>query len=262
MGKRALITGSSSGIGLEFARIFAREGYDLVLVALEGDKLEELKREISGKYGVDVFVMSKDLTIGGSVQEIYEGLERAGIVVDILVNNAGFGDYSMYWESDWAKQEKMVNLNVLALAHLTRLFLPGMVERGFGKILNLASNAAFQPGPGMSVYFASKAFVLSFSEALSEELKATGVTVTALCPGSTKTPFNTVASGGRIKLKENDHRPEPWEVAEFGYRAMVRGERVAIHGFKNAFIIFMVRFMPRSLVARLAGRIQAKKFQK
>ncbi len=260
MKNRALITGSSSGIGLELAKIFASNGNDLVLVALEEDLLRVIGEELSSKYDVDVYIMIKDLTIAGATREIYEEVTTKGLDIDYLVNNAGFGDYSSYYECDWEKQERMINLNVMALAHLTRLFLPSMIERGKGKIMNLASNAAFQPGPGMSVYFASKAFVLSFSEALAEEVRDSGVTVTALCPGSTKTQFNTLASGGRIRLKDNDRRPGPREVAEFGYRSMMTGKAIAIHGFKNRLIIFFIRFMPRRLVARQAKKIQSKKF--
>jgi short-subunit dehydrogenase len=260
MKNRALITGSSSGIGLELAKIFAKNGNDLVLVALEKDLLTVIREELINDWGVDVYIIEKDLTVTGATNEIFEEVNSQGFEIEYLINNAGFGDFSSYYLCNWEKQERMINLNVMALAHLTRLFLPAMIERGRGKIMNLASNAAFQPGPGMSVYFASKAFVLSFSEALSEELKGSGVTVTALCPGSTKTQFNTLASGGRIKLEENDKRPGPKEVAEFGYRSLMSGKAVAIHGFKNKLIIFLIRFMPRGFVAKQAKKIQSKKF--
>ena len=259
---RALITGASSGIGLELANVFAKNGNDLILVALEKDLLSVIREELINNYGVDVYIIEKDLTDTGATNKIFEDISSLGLELDYLVNNAGFGDYSEYYECDWEKQERMINLNVMALAHLTRLFLPSMIKRGSGKIMNLASNAAFQPGPGMSVYFASKAFVLSFSEALAEEVKDSGVTVTALCPGSTKTKFNTLASGGKIKLDDNDKRPGPKEVAEYGYKSLMSGKTVAIHGFKNKLIIFLIRFMPRGFVARQAKRIQSKKFNR
>lgn len=260
MKRRALITGSSSGIGEEYAKVFAREGYDLILVALGKEELERTALELESKYNTSVFIIEKDLTENKAVEEVYEEIKKHRLQVDFLVNNAGFGDYSMFFECKWEKQQKMIELNITALVHLTRLFLPEMIERGFGKILNMASNAAFQPGPGMSIYFASKAFVLSFSEALSNETKGTGVTVTSICPGSTKTPFNKIASDGSIKEKREDKRPDPREVAEFGYKMMMKGKSVAIHGFKNSFIIFMLRFLPRTFVTEQARKIQKRKF--
>jgi len=260
MKKRALITGSSSGIGLELARIFAKNGNDLVLVALEKNLLSVIREELTKDWGVDVYIIEKDLSVADATNEVFEEIMSQGFEIECLINNAGFGDFSSYYLCDWEKQERMINLNVMALAHLCRLFLPSMIERGSGKIMNLASNAAFQPGPGMSIYFASKAFVLSFSEALAEEVRGSGVTVTALCPGSTKTRFNTLASGGRIQLKENDKRPGPKEVAEFGYRSLISGKTVAIHGFKNRLIIFLIRFLPRGFVTKQAKKIQARKF--
>ena len=175
MSKTALITGSSSGIGYELAKIHARNGDNLVLVALDKDKLDELKAELEAKHKVSVHTIGKDLTIQGAVDAVYDELKKQNIPVDYLINNAGFGDFGLFAESDWSKQESMINLNITALAHFTRLFLPAMIERGSGRILNVASTASFQPGPTMAVYFATKAFVLSFSEALSNELKDKGM---------------------------------------------------------------------------------------
>ena len=262
MDTRTLITGASSGIGLEFAQIFAREKHDLVLVAIEDDLLKEAEKEIKAEYGVKVLSIVKDLTEDGAVKDVYDEVVSNGIEIDILVNNAGFGDYCFFSECNWEKQEKMIKLNVIALTHLTRLFLPAMVSRKQGNILNLASNSAFQPGPGMSIYFASKAFVLSFSEAIANELEGTGVKVTALCPGSTKTRFNSIAAGNNDKQYGKSNRPGPKEVAEFGYKQMLKGKTIALHGLKNALIIFAIRFLPRSFVTNQARKIQAAKFCK
>ncbi len=168
--KTALITGASGGIGLEFAKIHAENGDNLVLVARSKEKLDSLKDGLEGKYKINVHTIGKDLSRHGSIVELYDELKTLNISVDYLINNAGIGDFSLFEVSDWNKLEKMINLNVLALTHLTKMFLPGMIASGDGKILNVASTAAFQPGPTMAVYFATKAFVLSFSEAINEEV--------------------------------------------------------------------------------------------
>jgi uncharacterized protein len=258
MGKTALITGSSSGIGYEMAKIHAGSGGDLVLVALGKDKLEELKKELEEKQKVKVYTIEKDLTLPDSVNEVFDEVKRNNITVDYLINNAGFGDFGHFAESDWDKQEKMIALNITALAHLTRLFLPEMIKRGSGKIMNLASTASFQPGPTMSVYFASKAFVLSFSEAISNEVRDKGITVTALCPGSTETGFHAVVMGDPKLLKVRK-KASPAKVAEFGYKAMMKGKTVAIHGVKNKIFAIIVRFLPRNFIANATRKIQEKK---
>ncbi len=182
MNRTALITGASNGIGYELAKVHAEKGDNLVLVARRKDRLDELKKELEEIYKISVFTLEKDLSLPGSALEVFNELKSKDLSIDYLVNNAGFGDFGLFAESDWNKQERMINLNIMSLAHLTRLFLPDMIRNGKGKILNLASTAAFQPGPTMSVYFATKAFVLSFSQALNEELREYGITVTALCP--------------------------------------------------------------------------------
>jgi len=261
MNRTALITGSSSGIGLELARIHAENGGNLVLVARSKNKLDELKEELENKYNVQVYTIGKDLSLPDSARDVYAELGQQNISVDYLINNAGFGDFGFFAESDWNKQEKMINLNIIALAHLTRLFLPDMIKRGDGKILNLASTASFQPGPAMSVYFATKAFVLSFSEAVNNEVRDKGVTVTALCPGSTESGFHAVTMGDSKLVKER-MLPSSRQVAEFGYRAMMKGKAVAIHGVLNSIMATSVRFIPRSLVVKIAGMIQSKKHNK
>jgi uncharacterized protein len=258
MNKSALITGSSNGIGYELAGIHAKNGDDLVLVARNKCKLDVLKGILQKKHGIKVYTIEKDLSLAGSAGEVYDELQAQNLAVDYLVNNAGFGDIGLFADSDWNKQERMIYLNVMALTHLTRLFLPGMIERGFGKILNVASTASFQPGPTMAVYFATKAYVLSFSEAVNNEVRKTGVTVTALCPGSTESGFHETALGEEGHVRERK-LPAAREVAEYGYRAMMKGKAVAIPGFMNSVMATSVRFIPRSLVVKAARKIQENK---
>jgi short-subunit dehydrogenase len=260
MNKTALITGASGGIGYEFAKIIAENKNNLILVARSKIKLDELKKELEDKHNISVFTIVKDLSLPGAAKEVYDELKEKGISIDYLINNAGFGDFGLFAESDWNKQEQMINLNVIALAHFTRLFLPDMICRRSGKILNVASTASFQPGPTMSVYFATKAFVLSFSEAIDNEVREHGITVTALCPGSTKSGFHSVAAMEGRKPPERNNIPSAKEVAEFGYKAMMKGKTVAIHGFKNSLLANSIRFGPRSLVVKLARKTQEKKY--
>lgn len=258
MSRSALITGSSNGIGYELAHIHAEKGDDLVLVARNKCKLDVLKGILQKKHGIKVYTIEKDLSSSGAAREVFDEIHAQNITVDCLVNNAGFGDIGQFAESDWHKQERMIGLNVTALTHLTRLFLPGMIDRGFGKILNVASTASFQPGPTMSVYFATKAYVLSFSEAINHEVRKKGVTVTALCPGSTDTGFQAAALGEEGHVRERN-LPSAREVAEYGYKAMMKGKAVAIPGFKNSIMATSVRFIPRSLVVKAARIVQDKK---
>ena len=256
MATHALITGASSGIGLELARVFAREGHQLVLVARSGDKLQALANELREKYRTDVTVIAADLSQMAAVKRIYDQLNQENKQIDFLVNNAGFGDFGFFIESDWSKTEQMINLNIKALTYLTKLFLPQMVKNGSGKIMNVASTAAFQPGPTMSVYYASKAYVLHFSEAIGNELKGTGVTVTALCPGATESGFQAVAKLEESKLVKGKKLPSSEAVAEYGYKAMMKGKAVAIHGFGNWLLAQSPRFAPRSWVVKVARKIQ------
>jgi len=258
MSKTALITGASNGIGYELARIHAEKGGNLVLVARSKDKLDVLKKELEEKHKVRVITIGKDLSLTGSASEVYDELEQNSISVDYLINNAGLGDFGFFAESDWKKQETMINLNITALTHFTRLYLPEMIRRGNGKILNLASTASFQPGPTMAVYFATKAYVLSFSEAISNEVRDKGISVTALCPGSTESGFQAAAIEGKMPLKARK-KPSSRQVAEYGYKAMIRGKTVAIHGLKNIIIATSIRFIPRFLVTTAARKIQEKK---
>jgi uncharacterized protein len=216
MSKTALITGASNGIGYEMAKVLAMKDTNLVLVARNKSKLDELKNELEGKYKVWVYTIGKDLSQPVAAREIYDELKTKSISIDYLVNNAGFGDFGPFVESDWEKQEQMINLNITTLTYFSRLFLPDMICRGGGKVLNVASTASFQPGPTMAVYFATKAYVLSFSEAVNDEVRKHGITVTALCPGPTQSGFQKGAAMEGSKLLERNNLATSKEVAEYG----------------------------------------------
>ena len=258
MKKTTLITGASSGIGLEFARIHAAKGGNLVLVARSKSKLDELKNELEKNHGIFVYVIGKDLSLQNAAAEVYAEIKQQNIIVDYLINNAGFGDYGLFFDSDWKKQEQMINLNISTLTHFTRLFLKDMVDRKSGKIMNLASTASFQPGPTMAVYCAAKSYVLSFSEAINNEVREFGVTVTALCPGATISGFQAASSLEGSNLFEGKKLPSSKDVAEYGYRSMMKGKSVVIHGFMNALMANSIRFAPRSIVVKMARMILEK----
>lgn len=258
MSKIVLITGASRGIGFELAKKFAQDGFDQVLVARSEEKLLEIKNYLETQYRISVDVIAKDLSVKDAAEEIYRTLSSNGKHIDILVNNAGLGDFGEFAQTDWNKQYNMIQLNITALVHLTRLFLNPMLEQGYGRILNVASAAAFQPGPFMSVYYATKAFVLSFSEALARELKGSGVTVTALCPGPTQTDFITAASMENSNLLNSLKMANAEEVAAYGYHALMKGTPVMIHGFANKLLIFSIRFAPRSWVREITYKLQHK----
>src|SRR4051794_20046922 len=230
----ALITGASSGIGLELARLFAAGGYDLVLMARSAGRLEELAGELRSRHGVTARGMAKDLARPESPEEIFRELEAAGGAVDVLVNNAGLGTFGPFAETDLGKELEELQLNVVTLTHLTKKFLPGMLARRRGGVLNVASTAGFQPGPWMAVYYATKAYVISFSEALAAELEGKGVTISVLCPGPTATGFTARAgleasalSSGPLKVMTAA------EVARAGYEGFREGKRIVIPGTMN-----------------------------
>ena len=251
-----LITGASNGIGLELAYINAKNGNNLILVARNWTKLQEIKAEIESAYDVMVTIISKDLSVNNAAQEVYNEVNLLNFKVDYLINNAGFGDYGLFAETQWEKEQEMINLNITALTQLTKLFLPQMIKRRSGKILNLASTASFQPGPKMAVYFATKSYVLHFSEAIANEVKEYGITVTALCPGPTESGFQSAAAMDNAKLFKDKKLPTSKEVATYGYDAMIKGKTVAIHGFMNAFLANSIRFIPRNLVVKIIRRLQ------
>jgi hypothetical protein len=250
-----LITGASSGIGLEFAKIFAKEGHNLVLVARSEETLKALKTQLEEEYDVKVKVIIKDLKYYSAPQEIYDEVKNNKININILVNNAGFGTRGRFSETDLEIELEMIQVNITALTHLTKLFLKDMIENNNGRVLNVASTAAFQPGPLMAVYYATKAYVLSFSEALAEELRDTKIKVTTLCPGPTMTNFAKVANSSDVKLF-NKNIPTGKEVAEYGYYSLINEKRVAIHGFKNKLLAQGTKFIPRKTVTRMVRKLQ------
>ncbi|WP_066225167.1 SDR family NAD(P)-dependent oxidoreductase [Formosa haliotis] len=256
MTKTVLITGGASGLGLELAPLFAKDNYDLVLVDINAKKLNEAKVYLERDYKVNVRTMAKDLSQVNISQEIVTELGETEI--DVLVNNAGFGLFGTFATTDWEREAQMLNLHVLTTTHLTKLLLKGMVQRGFGRILNLSSLAAFQPGPLMSLYYATKGYMLSFSEAIANELKGTGVTVTALCPGPTKTSFQEVVSSGTTENKITFNMATAKDVAAYGYKAMNKGKSVAIPGGFNKFLATLPRFMPRNVATSIVRNIQEK----
>lgn len=254
----ALITGASNGIGLELAKVHASKGGDLVLVARNKSKLDELKTELEREYKIKVYTIGKDLSLTDAAQEVFDETKKQNIQIDYLINNAGFGDFGMFAETDWNKELQMINLNIKTLTQFTKLYLQDMVKRKNGKIMNVASTAAFQSGPTMAVYYATKAYVLNFSEAIDNEVSDKGVTVTALCPGATESGFQAAAAMEESNLVKGKKLPTSKEVAEYGYVAMLKGKTVAIHGFMNRILANSVRFMPRALVVKVTRKMQDK----
>jgi uncharacterized protein len=249
--KYTLITGASGGIGYELALLSAADGNNLILVARSGLKLEALAAEIRERFHVDARVKVADLADASGVKDLIDSLVSEKLSVDILINNAGFGDFGDFAEANLERNLEMIRLNIGALTHLSHAVLKGMKAAGKGKILNVASIASFMPGPGMAVYYASKAFVLSFSEALSRELKGSGVTVTALCPGPTDTGFAVSAGLGKSLLHKILPAATSAEVARAGYRAMNRGCVVVVPGFMNKMSAFVPRLSPRFMVRNM-----------
>jgi hypothetical protein len=259
--RTALVTGASSGIGYELARLFARDGFSLILVARNRDALDRIAEGLGAAHGVSSRIIAIDLTEPGAAERIYRAMKVESVHVDVLVNNAGYGAYGRFSRIDLSTEINMIQLNVSVLTALTKLFLPQMLGRKYGRILNVASTAAFQPGPLMAVYYASKAYVLSFSEALYEELRGTGVTVTALCPGPTKTNFQERASlaGSRMSAGGPLGMMDAETVARSGYRALMRGRPIAVPGMTNKMLVQMERLTPRWVVRRTVRAMQASR---
>jgi uncharacterized protein len=251
--ERTLITGGSIGIGAALADVFAEHGHDLILVSRRSDKLEARAREIREKYRVQVTCIPEDLTDPAAPRRLYDAVRAQGLAVDNLVNNAGVGLYGKFMNTDLNAELKMIQLNVTSPVELTKRFLPPMIERRRGKILNVASTAAFVPGPWMSIYYATKAFLLSFSEAIDHELAPNGITVTALCPGPTESEFKVRAGSQRSRLFEAFVMDAP-TVARAGYAGMMKGQAVVIPGLRNKLIPVAARLIPRPFMATLSHR--------
>lgn len=245
----ALITGASSGIGLHLAHEFARHGHPLVLVAPVDAELREVAAQLKPATGIDPVVIAKDLEQPNAAQEIFDELQSAGVAIDILVNNAGHGQRGKYWEISLEQDLSMVRLNIEAVLRLTKLFLPPMLARKRGRVLNTASVAGFEPGPMLAVYHATKAFVLSLTEALSVELEDTGVTATALCPGPTDTDFFPKADMTKTRALQKAMAPQ--DVAEAGYKGVMDGERIVVPGGMNKALVFARRILSEEAQGKL-----------
>jgi uncharacterized protein len=252
----ALVTGASSGLGLELATIAARDGHDLVLVARRRDRLENIGKGLREEFGAAVTIVVRDLAESEAARVVAQEVEARGLSVELLVNNAGSGVHGPFAETPLDRELAMIRVNLVALTELTKRVLPGMIARGRGRILNVASTAAFQPGPLMAVYYATKAYVLSFSEAISSEVAGSGVTVTALCPGPTRTEFGKAAGMLETRLFRSPLVRDARSVAEAGYRGMKRGRRVVIPGIGNWILAEAVRFTPRRLVTAASLAVQ------
>ena len=257
MTETALITGASGGIGAEFARYHAAKGGNVVLVARSETKLNELKAELERKYQVSATVIVADLADPDSAEKIFSETEESGIQIDILINNAGFGGHGKFHERKLANDRAMMQVNMVTLVSLTHLYLQGMVERNSGKIMHVASTAAFVPGPLQAVYYATKSFVLSFSQAIAQELKGTNVTSTVLCPGTVATGF--VSAGDLEGIKAWDNAASPESVAKCGYDAMTKGELVKFNEKGLSFMAnWVIPFMPRKTVLNISQKFMEK----
>ncbi|TDJ56951.1 MAG: SDR family oxidoreductase [Ignavibacteria bacterium] len=259
MNKTVLITGASAGIGLEFAKIFAKEKYDLVITARNETKLNELANEIKNHHNVNVKVIAKDLSKQNAGKEIFEQLKNENVITDVLINNAGFGVFNNYWDVELQDEKNMLQVNIMALAELTNLFGKDMVNRGGGKILNVASTAAFQPGPTMAGYYASKAFVLSYSQAVDFELRKKGVQVSTLCPGPTITDFQIRANMEDLNLFKKGFTMSAEEVAQIGYNGLMKGKPVIIAGAMNKISAMSSKISPSKVSMKIVNWLQSKK---
>ena len=251
--KTVLITGASSGIGAATAFVYARNGYNLILSARRLDKLEDVKDQILSKHRVSISLISVDLSVSTGAEDIYNQVVKNKLKVDVLINNAGFGTFKEFKESSIGREEQMLNLNILSLTKLTKLFVNHMIEQGSGNIINIASTAAFQSVPYLATYSASKAYVLSFSEAISYELKKDNIFVTAVCPGATQSEFADTA--GFIDSNNFSNVPSSADLAEFIFSSMKKKKVSPIHGFKNNLLTFSLRFSPRKINTAIAGKM-------
>ncbi len=254
-----LITGATSGIGLELAKIFAQNGHNLILAARREQELGDVARQLMDQYKISAYVFPVDLSEAGAAENLYTKIKSQGLTVDILVNNAGFAEYGFFTDIALEKDLKVIQLNIVSPTALTKLALADMLYRHQGKILNVASTAAFQPGPLMAVYYATKAYVLSLDEALTNELAGTGITMTTLCPGPTKTGFQKQADMKGVRLVDPKNLMSAKDVAQAGYKGLMRGKSIVIPGFKNKLLVQSLRIAPRKLVLKILRYLQERK---
>jgi uncharacterized protein len=256
-GQTALVTGASAGIGVDLAACFAKEGYDLILAARSGPALEAVAAELAGKHGVKATAIAVDLGAHGGGAKLAAEIAQRGLSVDVLVNNAGFGHAEPFDKAPLDTQLGQIDLNVRALVELTHIYWPQMLAKKRGGVINVASTAAFQPGPFMAIYYATKAFVLSFSEALWEEARGTGVHVSCLCPGATVSKFRERAGTDKVRLTQGITPMPSMTVARMGHNAFRRNRRVIVTGGRNAFMAGLVKFMPRTTVLGIVRNLQS-----
>jgi short-subunit dehydrogenase len=254
-----LITGASSGIGYELCKLFANDNYSLIIVARDRKRLGQVASELHRLYDTDVYSITCDLSDIHAAETLYRKLLQKKLTVEVLVNNAGYGLHGFFSETSLDDELAMIQVNITSLTHLTKLILPGMISRKSGKILNVASTAAFQPGPMMAVYYATKAYVLHFSEALTAETRETGITVSVLCPGPTRTQFQLRAGIGNSYLTNSKILMDAGQVAEAGYRGLMKGKTLIVPGYFNKISSQIHRFVPRRLIVKLIYNIQKKR---
>lgn len=254
----ALITGASSGIGYELAKLFAHDRHNLVLVARSGDALARFADELQKQFSVAVKTVALDLSVPSAPQALFDQLQREDVPVDVLVNNAAYGKYGDFADIPLAESLGQIQLNIAALTILTRLFLPPMIAARSGRILNIASTAGFQAGPLMAVYYASKAYVISFSEAIANELRGTGISVTCLCPGPTLTNFQKRADIESSRLFKHFAPMTAKAVARDGYRAMMKGKSLKVSGWRNLVVAESVRISPRKMATAVSRWVAEK----
>lgn len=257
MSQTAVVTGAASGLGYELMLLLAKDDYDLVLIDIDKTKLLEIESNIKATYNSNVRTIAIDLSEINSAESVYNKIRNIPSI-DVLVNCAGFGLFGSFVNTSWKRELDMLNLHIVTTTHLTKLVLQGMTERNSGKILNVSSLAAFQPGPMMALYYASKSYLLSFSEAIANELKDSGVSVTVLCPGPTKTSFQEVVSSDTCDNKISFNMACPKEVAAYGYRAMLKGKVVAVPGTFNKFLSNLPRLLSRKRATSIVRTIQEK----
>lgn len=252
--KSCLITGAAAGLGYEFSKLAIADGYNLILIDIDANKLVEVKKELEKSNSEKITILTKDLCRPKIADEIYE--EVKGDNVEMLINNAGFGLFGEFSKTDWQREENMMNLHMLTTTHLTKLFLKDMLSANKGYILNVSSLAAFQPGPLMTIYYASKSFLLSFTEAVAREIKGTGVSLSVLCPGPTKTNFQSTVSENTSENKIAVNMASVVEVASYGYKKLKKGKIVVIPGAMNKFLALLPRLLPRNTAASIVYKIQ------